>query len=218
MQIFYGNKIYFQNSFTFVGKRKTLKISSPLEWFLMEVHGSPFSPGTPGLSHPVRKHIRCVKKQAYKGNTHPHTYKDSWRSSFQLKAQSRSLWKKPWIIDWLTGEKVISPYMVRERCHRRHCRMTLPQVRSGDSGRRTRWLQPLLWNPPLTLKAPGGSSAHTPRETKLHFLNVFLYFSSHVNTSLTFSFRTETQVFILWAKLSSFEKGKPKMYKLLDDG
>lgn len=51
-----------------------------LEWFLMEVHGSPFSPGTPGLSH---------------------------------------------------------PYMVKEHCHRKHCRKTHPQVRSGDWGRRT---------------------------------------------------------------------------------
>lgn len=47
------------------------------------------------------------------------------------------------LIDQLREKIVISPYMVRERCHRRHCRMTHPQVRSGDWGRRTRWLQPL---------------------------------------------------------------------------
>lgn len=32
----------------------SILISSPLEWFPMEGHGSPVSPGTPGLLHPVR--------------------------------------------------------------------------------------------------------------------------------------------------------------------
>lgn len=161
-------------------KKPPQKVSSPLEWFLMEVHGSPFSPGTPGLSHPVRKHNRCVTNR-HTNVTHigAHIHVRTVEGTAFRSRLSHTGCETPprnyWLTNW--GKKVILPYMVRERCHRRHCRMTLPQVRSGDWGRRTRWLQPLLWNPPLTLKAPGGSSVHTPRETKFIFLIVFLYFS-----------------------------------------
>lgn len=58
--------------------------------------------------------------------------------------------------------KTLSPYMVMERCHLKHCRRTRLQVGSGDWDRRSRWLPPLPWNRPLHLKAPGGSSAHIP--------------------------------------------------------
>lgn len=96
------------------------------------------------------------------------------------------------------------PYMVRERCRQRHCRMTRPQVRSGDWGRKIRWLRPLLWNPPPSLKAPGGSWAHTPDETELS-LSIFssqpvAHFDFNFDL-LTFSSRTETQFFTLLSKV-----------------
>lgn len=39
------------------------------------------------------------------------------------------------------------PCRGKVRYHQRRCRITRPQVRSCDWGRRFRWRQPLLWNP-----------------------------------------------------------------------
>lgn len=52
--------------------------------------------------------------------------------------------------------------METERCHLRRCRRTHLQVGWGGWDRSSRWRPPLPWNPPLRLKAPGGSSARIP--------------------------------------------------------
>lgn len=109
----------------------------------MEVHGSPFFPGTPDLSHPVRKR-----------ENHGVTNRKLTHSFHQSSTRSRP--RRTFC------EEVLSPCTGREHCHRRRCRRTHPQVGSGGWGRRTRWLQPLLWSPPLFLKAPDGSSVRTP--------------------------------------------------------
>lgn len=137
------------------------KASSPLEWFLMEVLCTPFSPETPGLSHPV--------KSTWQPLCQRHTQKVSAQ---ELNHTSARVEKRSEVL--LTHKKTISPCMERERCHRRHCRKTHQQVRSGDWGRRTRWLQPQPWNPPRFLKVPGGCSAHTPEEREAyHLISLF---------------------------------------------
>lgn len=118
---------------------------------------APFSQGLQ-VYHTLWENIRqsrCHQQPYKKTRTYRHTRTQDSFSHAGLKKNTTEIRFK---------SKYSIPCKGRERCHQIHCRMSHLLAGSGDSGRKSRWLPPLLWNLPLSLKPQVDNSTHTPRE------------------------------------------------------